>query len=191
MRGATNNNEFSIIGSENTDGSLSSSGALHSACEALLSEQSKLVGVSEAINAKLCHFSELDALTQKLHAPSLTVLNDGFIPLLTRIDECLNFLENHVGVVLDGVCGILFADRNLRSLNSCFRSPGELQRIHELRHTVSTSSIDRSGNDKVLRFVDTRTKCSTGSSRFATKRSSEPRSRYLHSAVCEVQEPCA
>ena len=75
------------------------SGALHSACEALLSEQSKLVGVSEAINAKLCHFSELDALTQKLHAPSLTVLNDGFIPLLTRIDECLNFLESHVSVV--------------------------------------------------------------------------------------------
>ncbi|OQR75864.1 conserved oligomeric Golgi complex subunit 3-like [Tropilaelaps mercedesae] len=70
-------------------------GALHCECESLLSEQSKLAGVSEAIQAKLRHFVELEALQRKLHAPSLTVLSDGFIPLLTRIDECLGFLENH------------------------------------------------------------------------------------------------
>lgn len=66
---------------------------LHEACEHLLAEQTKLVNSSETISEKLRYFSELDSLSQKLASPTLTVLSESFVPILSRLDECIAYLE--------------------------------------------------------------------------------------------------
>ena len=48
--------------------------ALHKACEQLVQEQTDLVTFNESINERLSHFVELDGLTQKMNAPTVTVL---------------------------------------------------------------------------------------------------------------------
>ncbi|UYV62274.1 COG3 [Cordylochernes scorpioides] len=69
--------------------------ALHQACENLMEEQSKLVSSCEAITQNLNYFTSFETLSQKLGSPTITVLSESFIPILTKIDECLIFLENH------------------------------------------------------------------------------------------------
>lgn len=69
--------------------------ALHTACEQLVKEQTDLVSFNESINERLVYFTELDGLTQKMNSPTLSVLNDQFIPMLGRIDECINYVNQH------------------------------------------------------------------------------------------------
>ncbi|XP_077514002.1 conserved oligomeric Golgi complex subunit 3 [Amblyomma americanum] len=69
--------------------------ALHEACEHLLDEQSKLMNAVESIAEKLRYFTELDTLSQKMASPDISVLSETFIPLLTRLDECISYLESN------------------------------------------------------------------------------------------------
>ena len=77
---------------------LSASGktnALHQACEQLVQEQTDLVTFNESISERLSYFVELEGLTQKMNSPTLSVLNDRFIPMLGRLDECINYVGKH------------------------------------------------------------------------------------------------
>ncbi|KAH6939746.1 hypothetical protein HPB50_021375 [Hyalomma asiaticum] len=69
--------------------------ALHEACEHLLDEQSKLMNAVETIAEKLRYFTELDTLSQKMASPDISVLSETFIPMLTRLDECISYLESN------------------------------------------------------------------------------------------------
>lgn len=69
--------------------------SLHEACEHLLSEQGKLVNAVESISEKLTYFNELNALSQRLAAPTLSVLHESFVPILSRVDECVAYLEKN------------------------------------------------------------------------------------------------
>lgn len=69
--------------------------ALHDACEQLVREQSDLVAFNESIQTRLSFFVELETLTQKLNAPTLSVLNEHFVPMLGRLDECMRYVEDH------------------------------------------------------------------------------------------------
>nr|XP_039250250.1 conserved oligomeric Golgi complex subunit 3-like isoform X2 [Styela clava] len=69
--------------------------ALHDACEQLLADQTKLMNTAESIEHDLEFFNELDRITTKLHSPSLAVTGESFQALLTRIDECIKFMETH------------------------------------------------------------------------------------------------
>ncbi|XP_037562444.1 conserved oligomeric Golgi complex subunit 3 isoform X1 [Dermacentor silvarum] len=69
--------------------------ALHEACEHLLDEQSKLMNAVETIAEKLRYFTELDTLSQKMASPDISVLSESFIPMLTRLDECIGYLESN------------------------------------------------------------------------------------------------
>ncbi|CAN8021409.1 unnamed protein product [Ixodes persulcatus] len=69
--------------------------ALHEACEHLLEDQSKLMNAVETIAEKLRYFTELDTLSQKIGSPNTSVLSETFIPLLTRLDECIHYLETN------------------------------------------------------------------------------------------------
>ncbi|XP_074649305.1 conserved oligomeric Golgi complex subunit 3-like [Tubulanus polymorphus] len=69
--------------------------ALHEACEHLLDEQTKLVNQAETIQNKLSYFNELDKITSRLGAPTLTVTSDSFVPTLSRIDECIAYLNKN------------------------------------------------------------------------------------------------
>ena len=58
--------------------------------------QTKLVNVAESISTKLAYFTELDRVGSRLNSPALSVTSGGFLPLLTRLDECISFTEQNV-----------------------------------------------------------------------------------------------
>uniref|UniRef100_A0A8C2BKL7 Conserved oligomeric Golgi complex subunit 3 n=1 Tax=Cyprinus carpio TaxID=7962 RepID=A0A8C2BKL7_CYPCA len=70
-------------------------GTLHEACEQLLKEQSELVDLAESIQEKLSYFNALEHINSKLNSPTLSVNGEGFIPMLSRLDECIEYVLSH------------------------------------------------------------------------------------------------
>uniref|UniRef100_A0AAR2L4J9 Conserved oligomeric Golgi complex subunit 3 n=1 Tax=Pygocentrus nattereri TaxID=42514 RepID=A0AAR2L4J9_PYGNA len=71
-------------------------GTLHEACEQLLKEQSELVDLAESIQQKLSYFNELETINTKLNSPTLSVNGEGFIPMLSKLDDCIEYVSSHV-----------------------------------------------------------------------------------------------
>ena len=67
-------------------------------------QQNELSGVAEAITNRLSYFTELERLGQKLNAPSFSATSDYFPVLLTRLDECIAFIESHVSMYAACTC---------------------------------------------------------------------------------------
>uniref|UniRef100_A0A671PSB9 Conserved oligomeric Golgi complex subunit 3 n=1 Tax=Sinocyclocheilus anshuiensis TaxID=1608454 RepID=A0A671PSB9_9TELE len=70
-------------------------GTLHEACEQLLKEQSELVDLAESIQEKLSYFNALENINSKLNSPTLSVNSEGFIPMLSKLDECIEYVLSH------------------------------------------------------------------------------------------------
>ncbi|TNN04252.1 hypothetical protein fugu_001281 [Takifugu bimaculatus] len=70
-------------------------GTLHEACEQLLKEQSELVDLAESIQQKLSYFNELENINTKLNSPVLSVNGEGFIPMLSKLDDCIEYVSAH------------------------------------------------------------------------------------------------
>ncbi|XP_052004439.1 conserved oligomeric Golgi complex subunit 3-like isoform X1 [Xyrauchen texanus] len=70
-------------------------GTLHEACEQLLKEQSELVDLAESIQEKLSYFNELENINTKLNSPTVSVNSEGFIPMLSKLDECIEYISSH------------------------------------------------------------------------------------------------
>ncbi|KAJ3287812.1 Golgi transport complex subunit 3 [Borealophlyctis nickersoniae] len=71
--------------------------ALQMACEKLLEEQTHLVNVAEELTSKLSYFNELEPIMKLFSAPGDTVcLDEKFIPMLERLDECIAFVSTHL-----------------------------------------------------------------------------------------------
>ncbi|XP_040281372.1 conserved oligomeric Golgi complex subunit 3 isoform X1 [Bufo bufo] len=70
-------------------------GTLHEACEQLLKEQSELVNLAESIQQKLSYFNELENINTKLNSPTLSVNTEGFIPMLSKLDDCISYISTH------------------------------------------------------------------------------------------------
>ncbi|XP_054719988.1 conserved oligomeric Golgi complex subunit 3-like [Uloborus diversus] len=70
--------------------------SLHEACEDLLMQQTKLVSSAETISQKLSYFNELETLSQKISSPTLSVVSETFMPLLSRLDECIAYVEANI-----------------------------------------------------------------------------------------------
>ncbi|XP_038049939.1 conserved oligomeric Golgi complex subunit 3-like isoform X2 [Patiria miniata] len=63
--------------------------ALHEACEESLRDQTTLVNKAEAISSRLSYFNELERINQKLSSPTFSVTSESFVPMLTKLDECI------------------------------------------------------------------------------------------------------
>ncbi|KAG7171455.1 conserved oligomeric Golgi complex subunit 3-like [Homarus americanus] len=70
-------------------------GALHTDCEHLLAEQTRLTNKADTIESKLTYFREVDRISQKLNSPAFQVTSEGFIPLLAKIDECIGYMNGN------------------------------------------------------------------------------------------------
>ncbi|XP_076119779.1 conserved oligomeric Golgi complex subunit 3 [Alosa pseudoharengus] len=70
-------------------------GTLHEACEQLLKEQSELVDLAESIQQKLSYFNELENINTKLNSPTLSVNSEEFIPVLSKLDDCIEYVSSH------------------------------------------------------------------------------------------------
>ncbi|KAK3872541.1 hypothetical protein Pcinc_022385 [Petrolisthes cinctipes] len=69
--------------------------ALHTDCEHLLAEQTRLTNKADTIESKLTYFKEVDRISQKLNSPAFQVTSEGFIPLLAKIDECIGYMNTN------------------------------------------------------------------------------------------------
>ena len=58
--------------------------------------KTKLVNASYMLNTRLSYFTDMDVFMQKLNSPTIENNCEYVIPMLTRIDECLNYLESNV-----------------------------------------------------------------------------------------------
>ena len=54
------------------------------------------MNLAESISSKLTYFTELERIGTRLGSPAFSVTSDGFLPLLSRLDECINFTEKNV-----------------------------------------------------------------------------------------------
>ncbi|KAJ3035937.1 Golgi transport complex subunit 3 [Rhizophlyctis rosea] len=71
--------------------------ALQLACEKLLEDQKHLANVADDLASKLSYFNELEPVTKLFSAPGETVcLDERFIPMLKRLDECIEFVSTHL-----------------------------------------------------------------------------------------------
>ena len=57
--------------------------------------------LADNIAHKISYFNELDKMTKKFYSPSLSVLEERFLPLLRRLDECIEFIVTNVCKVLE------------------------------------------------------------------------------------------
>eukprot|EP00051_Salpingoeca_urceolata_P020682 m.313375 g.313375 ORF g.313375 m.313375 type:complete len:885 (-) comp19663_c1_seq8:26-2680(-) len=69
--------------------------SLHDACEQLLQEQQELAKFADCVQMHLKHFNELQTLTKKLNSPTLSVVGDQFVPLLSKVDGCVSYMRKH------------------------------------------------------------------------------------------------
>eukprot|EP00112_Aurelia_sp_Birch-Aquarium-sp1_P012947 Seg2728.2 transcript_id=Seg2728.2/GoldUCD/mRNA.D3Y31 product="Conserved oligomeric Golgi complex subunit 3" protein_id=Seg2728.2/GoldUCD/D3Y31 len=69
--------------------------ALHDACEQSIQEQANLTGQVEGITERLMYFSTLETIKHKMTGTTLSVTGESFVPLLTRIDECISYMEKN------------------------------------------------------------------------------------------------
>eukprot|EP00123_Amoebidium_parasiticum_P014036 comp22291_c1_seq1/m.33053 comp22291_c1_seq1/g.33053 ORF comp22291_c1_seq1/g.33053 comp22291_c1_seq1/m.33053 type:complete len:828 (-) comp22291_c1_seq1:66-2549(-) len=69
--------------------------SLHTACEQLLADQTRLVRYADAVGTRLQYFVELERLTLRLNSPTLTVASASFIPLLRALDSSLSYIAAH------------------------------------------------------------------------------------------------
>ncbi|TPX56813.1 hypothetical protein PhCBS80983_g04242 [Powellomyces hirtus] len=71
--------------------------ALQNACEKLLAEQTQLAEMAENLGSRLSYFNEIEPITKFFASPGEEVcLDDRFVPMLLRLDECLSFVQAHM-----------------------------------------------------------------------------------------------
>ncbi|XP_070539445.1 conserved oligomeric Golgi complex subunit 3-like isoform X2 [Ptychodera flava] len=69
--------------------------ALHEACEQSVEEQTRLVNTAESISNKLSYFNELERMSHKLSSLTISVTSESFVPMLTRLDECIAYINSN------------------------------------------------------------------------------------------------
>ena len=72
--------------------------AFRQQCQDLVEEQSRLEGLADGIGENLQYYSYLEPITRKLNAPGAGnfVRGKEFSDMLARLDECLEYMNNHV-----------------------------------------------------------------------------------------------
>ena len=73
--------------------------AFQKQCEDLMVEQKRLESLADNVGENLQYYSFLEPITRKLNAPGAGNFVRGreFSDMLARLDECLDYMNNHVG----------------------------------------------------------------------------------------------
>lgn len=70
--------------------------SLNEANEKLIQEQNRLKHIDDEIQARLHYFTQVEQLSRRLQSTSNSVASDSFHDCLSKIDECLFFLQRNV-----------------------------------------------------------------------------------------------
>lgn len=72
---------------------------LNAGSEKLIAEQNKLIASGNDIKARLHYFTQAENLLQILQSPTISVASEIFAQTLGRVDECLAYIKENVGVL--------------------------------------------------------------------------------------------
>lgn len=72
--------------------------AFQKQCESLVQEQKRLEGLADALDSNLKYYNYLEPVTKRLNAPGAGsfVRSTEFSEMLSRVDECLDYMAAHV-----------------------------------------------------------------------------------------------
>lgn len=77
--------------------------SLYEASEQLISDQKQLNATIDSITEYVKYFKEIDLITEKLDAPTLSVNSDMFFNILDKIDTNINFMQSNSSFHESGV----------------------------------------------------------------------------------------
>ncbi|KAL5572282.1 hypothetical protein UlMin_021879 [Ulmus minor] len=89
---------------------------LHDACDRLVIEKQRLIEFAEALRSKLNFFDELENITTNFYSPNMNVVNENFLPLLKRLDDCISYVENNPQYAESSVYLLKFRQLQSRAL---------------------------------------------------------------------------
>ena len=63
------------------------------------------MNLAESIGSRLTYFNELEVISKVFDTPGeVIVLSEPFVPMLARLDECLEYVQSHVRSPLHSLC---------------------------------------------------------------------------------------
>ncbi|XP_032669433.1 conserved oligomeric Golgi complex subunit 3 [Odontomachus brunneus] len=95
-------NDFSTLYKQYTEVSGKTT-SLYEASEQLISDQKQLNTTIDSITEYVKYFKEIDLITEKLDAPTLSVNSDMFFSILDKIDTNINFMQSNSSYNESGV----------------------------------------------------------------------------------------
>lgn len=72
--------------------------SLNEASENLIEEQRDLCTISDDIKFRLKHFTQAEHLIQRLQNPTFSPSSEQFADIINSIDECMDYLKEHVRI---------------------------------------------------------------------------------------------
>lgn len=70
--------------------------SLQTACETLLEEEDRLTRLADGLAERLAYFNQLEPIAKLFNSPGDDIcLNEEFIPMLTKLDECIQYMQDH------------------------------------------------------------------------------------------------
>ena len=120
---------------------------LQDECSQLASEQKRLLQFVQVLNEKLEHFEELEKVVQSFSGGLSKVDEDGFIPVLKRLDECSSFIDAHPQYTAHSTYSIKCSQLRSRALSgirshvfATLRTAANLVRQHRVEEKTSTDN---------------------------------------------------
>ncbi|XP_015888948.3 conserved oligomeric Golgi complex subunit 3 [Ziziphus jujuba] len=89
---------------------------LHDACDRLVVEKQRLIEFAEALRSKLNYFDELENISTNFYSPNMNVVNENFLPLLKRLDDCISYVESNPQYAESSVYLLKFRQLQSRAL---------------------------------------------------------------------------
>ncbi|KAI9483815.1 MAG: Sec34-like family-domain-containing protein [Benjaminiella poitrasii] len=69
--------------------------SIQTACENLLDEQARLTDLAKGLEERLDYFNALEPIAKLFNSPGDVCLNEEFIPMLEKLDACIEFMKKH------------------------------------------------------------------------------------------------
>jgi hypothetical protein len=71
--------------------------SIQQACETLLDQQNSLTRLADGLVERLYYFNQLEPIAKLFNTPGEDIcLNEEFIPMLDKLDECISYMQEHV-----------------------------------------------------------------------------------------------